>query len=290
MLTAPNGWRARSWAVFRAVLGAYLALHFAQLLPWAGEVFARMGAATVSPLFPYVPSPLWLATTPAVATALVGLGTLASLALAWGRHDRIAAGVVLWVLACLLAANPLILNPALPHLGWMLLAHVWVPQPPDVATLWRDPDAGAAWRLPPEVFAAGWAVMTLAYAYSAWTKLAAPSWVDGSALEAVLRNPLARDHAGRTWLLAHPALLRLATWGALALEAAAPLALLHHRLRAPMWLGLLGLQIGLLALVDFADLTWGMLVLQLWSFDPSWLASVRTQQLALRPCTDQAAP
>ena len=35
------------------------------------------------------------------------------------------------------------------------------------------------------------------------------------------------------------------------------------------------LQLGLLALVDFADLTWGMLVLQAWTFDPDWLPSRR---------------
>ncbi len=271
MLSLPNGWRARSWALLRLFLGAYLALHFAQLLPWAGEVFATMGTAPHSPLFPYVPSPLWLAATPLVATGLVGVGLLASLLLAWGTWDRPAAAVCLWVLACLLAANPLILNPALPHVGWMLLAQVLLRQPPSLGTLWHDAEAGSDWRLPPEVFAAGWAVMSLAYTYSAVTKLAAPSWIDGSALHGVLSNPLARDHALRTWMLDQPLLLQLATWSALGLELLAPLGWLSRRLRPWVWTALLALQLGLLATVDFADLTWGMLVLQAWTFDPAWL-------------------
>jgi hypothetical protein len=148
-----------------------------------------------------------------------------------------------------------------------------VPQPPSLGTLWRDPEAGAAWRLPPAIFLAGWAVMTVGYGYSAWTKLAAPSWLDGQALHYVLENPLARDTPLRSWLLGWPGLLGGASFAALALEAAAPLGLLR-RARPVVWGALLGLQLGLWLLVDFADLTWGMLVMTAWCFDPSWAARV----------------
>jgi len=268
-----TGWRARSWAVLRLLLGGYLAVHFAQLLPWAAEVFSLAGMATapVSPLFPFVPSPLWLSGSGLVASAWVGVGLVASLLVAAGRQDRLAALVALWVLASLQATNPLILNPALPHVGWLLLAHAAIPQPPPLDVLWRDPHAGTEWRLPPAIFAAGWALMTVGYAYSGWTKLAAPSWLDGQALAYVLDNPLARDTPLRVWLAQHPLALALATWSALALELAAPVAALSRRVRPFLWLALLMLQLGLLALVDFADLTWGMLVFQAWTFDPAWL-------------------
>jgi len=267
-----NGWRARSWAAVRLLVGAYLLVHFVGLLPWAAEVFssAGMNTAPVSPLFRMMPSPLWLTDGPWMATAWVGVGAVASVAVGLGFNDRWAAGLALWVLATLQATNPLILNPALPHVGWVLLAHVVVPQPPPVWTLWRDPEAGASWRLPPSVFLAGWAVMTLGYTYSAWTKLAAPSWLDGQALRFVLENPLARDTAARTWLLGWPAALTAGTFAALALEGLAPLGLLR-RVRPLMWGALLLLQLGLWLLVDFADLTWGMLVMTAWCFDPAWL-------------------
>jgi len=276
-LTTSSGWRARSWGALRLLLGGYLAVHFALLLPWAAEVFSLAGMATAphSPLFPLVPSPLWWSGSGWMATAWVAVGLLASVAVGLGWHDRPAALLSLWVLASLQATNPLILNPALPHVGWLLLAHAAIEQPPWLGRLIRDPTAGQDWRLPPAVFLAGWALMTLAYAYSGFTKLAAPSWLDGQAMAYVLDNPLARDTPARTWLLAHPGVLRLATWGALALELAAPLVALSRRARPGLWLALLGLQLGLLALVDFADLTWGMLVVQAWTFDPAWLRPSR---------------
>ncbi len=268
-----NGWTARSWALFRLLLGGYLLVHFAQLIPWAGEVFSRVGMDTAphSPLFAFVPSPLWLSTGPGMVTAWTATGAVAAGALMLGVRDRWAAGVAWWVLATLFAANPLIANPSLPHVGWILLAHVLLPSAPALWTLLRDPEAGREWRLPPMIFAAGWAVMTLAYGYSGWTKLAAESWVDGSAMQFVLANPLARPTAVRDLLLGLPHGLMAATWGALGLELLAPLIALSRRARPVLWIALLGLQLGLLLLVDFADLTWGMLVLQAWTFDPSWL-------------------
>jgi hypothetical protein len=203
-----------------------------------------------------------------MATGLVGIGLVWSVAFALGIRDRLAAVGILWILASLFAANPLIANPALPHLGWMLLAHAALPAAPSLVGVLRG--EGASWRLPPSVFAAGWVVMTLAYAYSGYTKLAAPSWVDGSAMQHVLANPLARDHALRQVLLDQPVLLRFATWGALTLELMAPLIALSARARPWLWLALLVLQVGLLGLVDFADLTWGMLMLCAWTYDPRW--------------------
>jgi len=82
-------------------------------------------------------------------------------------------------------------------------------------------------------------------------------------------------------LLALPAgCLRAGTWLVLGLELAfAPLAL-APRLRPCAWGLMVGVQLGLLALLDFADLTLGMLVLHLVTFDPEWLprrAAVTTE-------------
>ena len=119
--------------------------------------------------------------------------------------------------------------------------------------------------------------MALGYSYGGITKLVSPSWIDGSALKHVLGNPLARPHALRDALLMLPDVLtRIATWGALALELLfAPLALLR-RVRPWLWLALVGMHLSVITLLDFADLTMGMLMLHLFTFDPAWIRPVRT--------------
>ncbi len=116
-----------------------------------------------------------------------------------------------------------------------------------------------------------WAVLAIGYSYSGATKLVSPSWVDGTALRFVIAGPLARPTPLRDALLSLPApLFAVMTWGALALElACAPLGLIK-RLRPWLWLALVGMHLGILALVDFADLTLGMLVAHAFTFDPAW--------------------
>ena len=104
------------------------------------------------------------------------------------------------------------------------------------------------------------------------TKLVSASWLDGSALARVLENPLARPVFYRDWILAlPPVLLQVATWGALLLELLfAPLALVR-RIRPWLWLSMVGLHLVLMGLIDFADLTLGMLLIHLFTLDPRWI-------------------
>lgn len=116
--------------------------------------------------------------------------------------------------------------------------------------------------------------MSVAYFYSGYTKLVSPSWVDGSALSRVLANPLARDTVLRTFLLSlPPGLLKTATWSALALELSFAPLVLFPRLRPWIWLAMVGLHLGLVFLVNFADLTLGMLIVHFFTFDPGWIRS-----------------
>jgi predicted DCC family thiol-disulfide oxidoreductase YuxK len=63
----------------------------------------------------------------------------------------------------------------------------------------------------------------------------------------------------------------VATWSALGLELLfAPLAL-FRRIRPWIWLAMIGLHLGLLVMVDFADLTLGMLLIHFLTFDPAWI-------------------
>lgn len=126
--------------------------------------------------------------------------------------------------------------------------------------------------MPPAIFAAAWIVMALGYTYSGYTKLVSPSWLDGTAIGRVLDNPLARPGFIRDLILSSPAwMLRLWTWGGLSLELAfAPLALVRG-LRPWLWSLMLMMHFSLLVFIDFADLSLGMVMLHLFTFDPAWI-------------------
>ncbi|MEZ4465302.1 MAG: hypothetical protein R3F43_12660 [bacterium] len=56
------------------------------------------------------------------------------------------------------------------------------------------------------------------------------------------------------------------------------------RLRPWSWLSLVGLHLGILASVQFAELTLGMLVVHLFAFDPAWLPRRRRAAVAAAAC------
>jgi predicted DCC family thiol-disulfide oxidoreductase YuxK len=271
-----NAWTGGQYSVYRALFGAYLFVHFAHLLPWGTEVFSSAGMlpdAALSPLSALFPNVLTWFDAPAVVATLLASAAGAAVAFALGWRDKWAALWMWYVLACLFGRNPLIANPALPYVGWMLLAHLFVPAAPYGSLAARGrADPGGGWRLPREVFLAAWIVLALSYTYSGYTKLLSPSWVDGSTLLYVLQNPLARDWFLRDFFLALPAwVLQSITLFILWLEFLfAPLAL-SRRLRPWLWCGMLLVQFGFAFLLNFPDLTIPMLLFHLLTFDPAWI-------------------
>ncbi len=271
-----NGWTGGQYSLFRAAFGAYLLVHFAELLPWADELFSSGGAlpqAEASPLAFLFPNVLSLFDPPWFVWAMLGSAVVATPLFALGWRDREAAVWLWYVWACLFGRNPLIGNPGLPYVGWMLLAHACLPRAPygSLTALGRS-DPGGSWSMPGGIFAAAWILMALGYTFSGVTKLVSLSWLDGSALTRVLDNPLARPGPARQLALEMPdVLMRAATWGALALELAfAPLALVR-RARPWLWTVMLLLHLSLIALIDFADLSLGMVMLHLLTVDPGWV-------------------
>ncbi len=285
-MRSSNQWTGGQYSIFRAIFGAYLFIHFAQLVPWGAEMFSNRGMladGAASPLLRLFPNVLAFYDAPAFVTALLVFAAGASLLFAAGLYDRAAAIVLWYVLACLFGRNPLIANPGLPYVGMLLLMHACLPRAPYGSLERRGQvDPGSEWRMPQEVYLVVWVLMALGYSFSGYTKLISPSWVDGTALERVLNNPLARPGVMRDALLAlPPALLHAATWGALALELLfAPLALLRG-LRPWLWAAMLAMHLGLIALIDFADLSLGMVMLHLFTFDPGWVKPLRAKGTAM---------
>jgi predicted DCC family thiol-disulfide oxidoreductase YuxK len=271
-----DSWSGGQYSLYRAALGAFVCVHFLSLLPYAAEVFASGGAIAVgslSPLMGILPNPLALYDGAPAVIALIGSGALCGVLLAIGWFDRVAGVLAALVLAWLYQRNPLIANPSLPLLGWLLILHAFVPPRPygSVAAM-RAGGADPRWELPKHLYVAAWVILALAYTHSGYTKLFSPAWTDGQTIRLVLENPLARDHWLRDIALATPPIvLETLTWAVLFIELLfAPLALLR-KLRPGLWLAMLLAQLGFLCFLNFADLTFPMLLAHLITFDPRWV-------------------
>ena len=272
----PIGWTGGRYSVFRVLLGCYLLWHFAALLPWGAELWSNQGMlpdASASPIAYLFPNVLTWFDPPWFVTSLLALACIASVALAVGWRDRVAAIGLWYIWTCLLGRNPLILNPGLPYVGWILVAHAFTPRAPYGALDARQ-GVNRQWHMPAPIFVSAWILMAVGYSYSGYTKLISPSWIDGTAVAHVLDNPLARPTVIRDLLLMLPdQVLSTLTWGTLAFELSfAPLAL-FRRLRPWLWLAGLLMHGTLLVLIDFADLSLGMVMLHLFTFNPAWLMS-----------------
>jgi len=273
-----NAWTKKQYGVYRVIFGVYLLHHFLSLLPWGTEIFSSAGVLPsrgLSPLMHLFPNLFLVSDSPQFVGAALISGAVCSLLFILGKFDRAAALLIWFLWASLYGRNPLIANPSLPFVGWLLLAHVLIP----ASSAERSAQDEAPGGIPDDIYLAAWILMALAYSYSGYTKVVSPSWVDGTAFGYVLSNPLARANGLRPFLLAlPPVFLKFATWSALGLELSfAPLAL-FRRLRPWIWLAMLCLQLGLVVLVNFADLTFGMLILHLFTFDPDWISFRRSSQ------------
>jgi hypothetical protein len=271
-----NTWTGGQYSIYRALFGVYLAIHNFCLLAWGQELFSKkrlLPIPSLSPLAHLFPNILVIWDSPFFVRALLVGATCLSFLFAIGLWDRAAAGLLWYLGACFLGRNPLIANPALPYIGWLLLAHTFLPEAPFGSLIARiRGKSNDDWRMTPSIYLVAWIVMALGYTYSGIMKMMSPSWCDGSALERILSNPLARPGYLRLWLLAlPPVLLKCATWSSLGLEITfAPLALLR-RARPWIWIAVRCLHLGLLLLISFPDLTAGMVLLHLFTFNPDWL-------------------
>lgn len=263
------------FTVFRVAFGAYLCVHFAQLLPWATELFSTegvIGDATLNPAGGIF-SPLFdLLGSPAVATTIVATLLALSVLLTLGLFRRVSA-VLLWAgWAYLLARNNLILNPSIPYVGLLLLLSALVPLGEPLALgRKRDPH----WRMPAMIPMVAWIALAAGYSFSGYTKLISPHWADGSAMKLMLDNPLARGTAASVAEAIPAWAYAIMTWGVIAAELAFLPMVLHRKTRLAAWGGMTVMHFGVLATVGFADLTFGMLVAHLFVLEPRWIAWLR---------------
>jgi predicted DCC family thiol-disulfide oxidoreductase YuxK len=259
------------FALCRVILGVYLLIHFLTLMPNAVELLSNAGMfsdASILPTWVSLPNVFAISDSPLAVQAIIGISVVLCICLSIGYRRRWAA-IALWLIwASIFNRNPLISNPSIPFIGLLLLVCAVLPSGEPAS---RDP-AVLDWAPPSWLSRALLLTLMLGYTVSGIHKLTAPSWVDGTALTHVLELPIARDIWLRSFVLALPLpLLKFATWSALAMEVLAlPLTFLPAT-RRWVWLGLLAMNLGILCVIDFADLTFGVLVFHIFAFHREWL-------------------
>ncbi len=270
------------FTAFRILFGTYLFVHFVHLAPWAGEIFGSSGVlkdARLNPTHGLFPNPLNLPVPDFMLTLMILAMALLS-ALFTGGVYRKTAAVLLWFgWTALFHRNNLIVNPSTPYVGLLLLLSLLIPR----GEPWSYGQSQQAWHMPKWVFRSVWILMAVGYSFSGFTKLFSPSWIDGSAMQHLLENPLARPGWIRDAMLGLPDIvLAVMTWSTLVAELLfLPLAL-WRRGRPWIWLLLVLLHLGIIAVIDFADLSFGMLMIHFFTFDPEWLKPKYRQLLIVR--------
>ena len=275
----------RQFAIFRIIFGSYLAIHFFHLVPFSAELFSSAGAIpdpSVNFTYGFFPNPLDHFDSPAFVTAFVAVLGILALLFAGGIWRRPVA-VILWFgWACLFSRNNLISNPGIPYVGLLLIICAIIPSGEGLTATRRktDPD----WQMPAMLYWGAWILLSAGYTYSGYWKLLSPSWQDGTAMHHVITNPLARDWWFNDLLLQLPAWsLQGLAWFMLAGELLALPMLFWRKTRLVSWCWMVAMHVGILFVIDFADLTFGMLMIHLFTFDPDWLKSWKRRSVAQGP-------
>ena len=258
--------------VFRIIIGLYLTVHFLELVPWAEELFGNKMPfdPTLSPIYGIFPNILNVVN----ATMFLSCLTILAMCLTIEFYPRICAPILWYGWAAMFNRNPLISNPGLPYVGWLLLGLIFVEKRIDDHLPYKHPFFKWLFRykIHHRVYWSAWILMALGYTVSGLHKLnVSPSWIDGTALEHVLNSPLARDNFLRDFLIQYPTFLKYNTWFSLFLEISfLPLGTFYYT-RPIYWLMYMGFHLGILCLINFSDLTWGVMMVHFFTFDSTWI-------------------
>lgn len=143
-------WTGGQWSVVRFAFGAYLALLFARMVPFAAELFSHAGAIPDASALPRrFPNALLVFDAPWFATALTSLAAAVSLLVAVGWRTRSAALLLWYLVACFTGRNPFLADSGLPVFGWLLLLQLFVPPAPFASMDARGrADPAGPWFLP----------------------------------------------------------------------------------------------------------------------------------------------
>jgi vitamin-K-epoxide reductase (warfarin-sensitive) len=240
----------------RFALGVYLTFHFTYLMFYSHLIFGTEMPfdAKLSPTYGMIPNILNIELF-IVAPIFMFIMALLSICLALEFKPKICAAILWYGWMCLINRNPLINNPGIAYIGWILLAMQFV-------------NNG---MINNRVFWISWFLMAAGYTSSGLHKfMLSPSWLDGTAIEHVLSSGLARNNILVDTLLRFPFILQLMTWFTLFLEISFLFIGTFYKTRFWYWIIYLVMHIGILATINFTDLTWGVLCIHIFTIDKRW--------------------
>jgi len=269
------------FALFRIALGIYLTIHFVQLIPDSAEIFSNQGViadASTLPSFGKVPNILFYFDDPLFVNIFLNSLILCCLMFTFGIYRRISAFYLFYGWMCLLNRNPLISNPSIGYIGWILLACSVIPKGERLGFLLTDEERNKenrcinnlCWEMPDIIYYGSWIIVGLTYTASGIHKLQCDTWIDGTALYYVLTSPIAYQNFIIKFVLSDVIYIKILSWGSLFLEISAVFLGTFYRTRKFYWLAFMGFHGGILATVNFVDLTFGMIMAHLFTFDASW--------------------
>lgn len=246
----------------RILLGVYLAIHFIELIPWAFEMYGNgqiLSSAKLNASYGAFPNLVLLFNSSEWALQMfIGSLVISSLLFIANRWPVVNCIYLWYGWTCLFNSNNLTLNPSLQYVGWLLLAMALI--------------SSNLEKIRHELYVGAWILLGLGYFISGFAKALSPSWQDGSALFHVVNNPLARDYFFREFILGLPKIiLTMGTFFILALEILFMPLSLWSRTRLSVWVLMTLSHLGILLVINFTDLTIGMLIFHVFVFDPRWL-------------------
>lgn len=244
---------------FNTILGSYLTCHFAFLLQDTTELFSNNGMisnATKLETYNLVPNILFYYDNPFHVKLFVISLLISSLFLTFNKFTTIASLWTYYGWVCLFTRNYFISNPSLPYIGWLLLS---IP----LTNKYTKKD----------LYYGAWAIMALSYSVSGLHKLGSKSWLNGSALYYILTSPLANNNYIVNTLLQYPDLLKLMTWTSLFAEISFGFLGIFYHMRKYYWTFFMMFHIGILCTINFADLTFGVLMIHIYTFNKDWFFS-----------------
>lgn len=164
-----NAWTGGQYSLFRAAFGSTLFSQFAWGTPFGAELLSRsnqLDGKSAGSLDSLLSNLLVGSASHVVVPALLALGVVASIALAIGYRDRIAALILSIGWVSLMTPDSVLSNPGLAFIGGLLLAHAAMPTRPFGSWDARgrlDPDGG--WQMPNSLYLSAWTLLVLGYLY-----------------------------------------------------------------------------------------------------------------------------
>lgn len=240
---------------FRQIFGFYCLIHFIQLLPYAQELFDLNNMSydsKLGPTFLLFPNIIHFIGPELLLIILIFF----SITFIINILPRTSSAIICYGWAAMLNTNVLIYNPGIPYIGWLLLIMSIDPECKNPYFYWFS-----------------WFLTNINYTISGIHKLQCPSWIDGTALIYIISSPLARDNCFRNLLWKAPILfLKISNWLALMLEIfSLPLGTFKYT-RFWFWIMHIVFHLVILLVINFSDLTIGMMMIHFYLFDKKWIA------------------